>query len=373
MIEIILTEDIFPFHSKHNHSSCIVEAPDRSLLVCWYRGSGERTADDVAILGARKAPGGKWSEPFPLADTKGFPDTNPILAVDQKNRLWCFWATQLDNRWESTLLKYKRARDWGRGNRPPRWEKEGIVHLKPDDEKFPKLIDTRIEEAWKPIFERADTAERAKLTEYVAQQRKAASDKLSRRLGWFGRCHVFFVGGRMVLPLYSDGFDASLFAWSDDDGESWECSLPILGPAPVQPSVLRRKDGTLVAFCRNNGPAPQRMLVSESRDEGRTWSFARHNDLLNPGASVEGVVLADGRWLLCGNDTEEGRHSLAFWISENEGRSWSTPVTVERAAKDSGLSWHYPSLIQTRDGSVHLTASHFTPGGKTMRHWVFKV
>jgi hypothetical protein len=30
-------------------------------------------------------------------------------------------------------------------------------------------------------------------------------------------------------------------------------------------------------------------------------------------------------------------------------------------------------LIQTRDGSVHLTASHFTPGGKTMRHWVFKV
>lgn len=373
MPERLSVDDVFPPDPLHNHSSCVVECPDRSLLVCWYRGSGERTADDVRILGARKAPGGTWSAPFVLADTVGFPDTNPILTVDAQGRLWLFWGTQLDNRWESTLLKFKRARDLGRGARPPKWEKEGIVHCKPDDEAFPKFLRERLDDAWKPISERADAAEKAKLETYLAAQKKSAEDKLARRLGWFGRCHPFYLGRRMVLPLYSDGFDCGLFVWSDDDGESWTCSQPLIGPAPVQPSVLRRRDGTLVAYCRNNGPAPQRILVSESRDEGRTWSLARHMELPNPGVSVEGVVLADGRWLLCGNDTEKGRHSLALWLSADEGRTWGPPTSVERAAPEAGFSFHYPSLIQARDGRVHLTYSHFAPNGKTMRHTVWSV
>ncbi len=373
MIERIAVEDLFPLDSLHNHSACVVESPDGSLLTCWYRGSGERTADDVRILGARKAPGKPWSKPFVLADTPGFPDTNPVLAVDARGRLWLFHAVQLANTWESTLLRYRRARDWGRGDRAPRWEKDGVVLLRPDDTAFPKLFRDRLAEAWQPTAERAAPAEKARLAEYLSKTTASAQDKLARRLGWFGRCHAFPVGDRMVLPLYSDGFDASLFAWTDDDGESWNCSLPILGPAPVQPSVLRRRDGTLVAYCRNNGPAPQRMLVSESRDDARTWSLARHNALPNPGSSVEGVVLADGRWLLCGNDTEEGRHSLAFWLSADEGRSWSEPIVVERAERSAGLSWHYPSLIQAKDRTVHLICSHFTPGGKTMRHFTYRV
>jgi hypothetical protein len=48
------SELIFPLEHWHNHGSCIVECPNSSLLVCWYHGSGERTADDVAVLGARR-------------------------------------------------------------------------------------------------------------------------------------------------------------------------------------------------------------------------------------------------------------------------------------------------------------------------------
>lgn len=373
MIERIAVEDLFPLDSLHNHSACVVETPDGGLLTCWYRGSGERTADDVRILGARKPKGGRWSKPFVLADTPGFPDTNPVLAVDARGRLWLFHAVQIANTWESTLLRYRRARDWGRGDRAPRWEKDGVVLLRPDDTAFQKLFRDRLAEAWQPAAERATGAEKERLGAYLAKTTAAAQDKLTRRLGWFGRCHAFAVGERMVLPLYSDGFDASLFAWTDDDGESWACSLPILGPAPVQPSVLRRRDGTLVAYCRNNGPAPQRVLVSESHDDARSWTLARHIGLPNPGSSVEGVVLADGRWLLCGNDTEEGRHSLALWLSDDEGRTWSDPIVVERADRSAGLSWHYPSLIQSKDRLVHLVCSHFTPGGKTMRHFTYRV
>ena len=46
-------ELIFPLEKWHNHSSSIVELPNGDLLVCWFHGSGERTADDVLIQAAR--------------------------------------------------------------------------------------------------------------------------------------------------------------------------------------------------------------------------------------------------------------------------------------------------------------------------------
>src|SRR5881398_2216630 len=47
-------ELVFPLHPKHNHAPGIVECPNGDLLVSWYRGSGERQADDVAVYGARR-------------------------------------------------------------------------------------------------------------------------------------------------------------------------------------------------------------------------------------------------------------------------------------------------------------------------------
>ena len=58
-------ELVFPLNPKHNHAPGIVECPNGDLLVSWYRGSGERSADDVAVLGARlprgRAPGASRS------------------------------------------------------------------------------------------------------------------------------------------------------------------------------------------------------------------------------------------------------------------------------------------------------------------------
>src|SRR5687768_3171457 len=74
------SEVIFPPESWHNHSSSIVETPNGDLLVCWFHGSGERTADDVLIRGARWSRQRRsWSPPFTMADAPGFPETNPVL------------------------------------------------------------------------------------------------------------------------------------------------------------------------------------------------------------------------------------------------------------------------------------------------------
>ena len=70
-------ELLFPLEHWHNHGSCIVECPNGDLLVCWFHGSGERTADDVKVEGARLRKGeAAWSPRFTMADTPGYPDTN---------------------------------------------------------------------------------------------------------------------------------------------------------------------------------------------------------------------------------------------------------------------------------------------------------
>src|SRR6476646_4472425 len=77
------SELIFPLEHWHNHGSCIVETPKGDLLVCWFHGSGERTADDVKIEGARKRRGASaWSGRFTMADTPEYPDTNCAMFID---------------------------------------------------------------------------------------------------------------------------------------------------------------------------------------------------------------------------------------------------------------------------------------------------
>src|SRR5512140_12694 len=104
------SELIFPLERWHNHASCIVETPHGDLLVCWFHGSGERTADDVKIEGARLRHGTRtWSPRFVMADTPGYPDTNCAMFIDPAGRLWLLWPTILANKWESSLMKYRIA------------------------------------------------------------------------------------------------------------------------------------------------------------------------------------------------------------------------------------------------------------------------
>src|SRR5262245_63304518 len=73
-------ELIFPLHDKHNHAPGVAELPSGELFVTWYRGSGERSADDVAVYGSRLKKGTKqWDEPCLVTDTPGFPDCNTAL------------------------------------------------------------------------------------------------------------------------------------------------------------------------------------------------------------------------------------------------------------------------------------------------------
>src|SRR5512137_927591 len=99
-------ELVFPLERWHNHSSSLVELPGGDLLVCWYHGSGERMADDVKVEVARLKRGEPtWGPRSPLVDTPGFPDTNPVMLVDSKKRLWLVWSIVVANEWHTALLE----------------------------------------------------------------------------------------------------------------------------------------------------------------------------------------------------------------------------------------------------------------------------
>jgi predicted neuraminidase len=193
-------------------------------------------------------------------------------------------------------------------------------------------------------------------------------DKLATRLGWQPRCKpTVLPSGRILLPLYTDTFSVSIMAISDDQGKTWSASKPLAGFGNIQPAVLRRNDGTLVAYMRENGRL-RRIRVAESKDEGISWGPVGVIDLVNPGSGLDAVRLTNGKWLLIYNDTVQGRSSLAVSLSDDEGKSWKWTRHLER--HDSG-SYHYPAIIAGRNGTIHAVYSYFVSGGKSMKHAAF--
>lgn len=417
---------IFRKQDQHVHSSSIVEIPDGTLLAAWFQGSGECKADDVCIMGARKADAlAQWSEPFVLADTPGHPDCNPVLWVDQEKRLWLFWSAILSNEWESSLVKYRVSSDYVALDGPPRWDWQDNVHVKPTNFQsqmlgnwqmmlgsvnyLPRAIQAELSATTLSKLLRKDwelilivslvlTAPvgihwwRRRRTGLGGWKRYAlratlyytslatiaavgafgyfalsAGPKLNQRLGWLtANKPVELQSGEIVLPLYSDRFLASIMAISADGGKSWEASQPIVGYGSIQPSLIERKNGDLVVLMRENG-VRKRIRYSVSTDQGRQWSDVQETALPNPGSKINVIALATGEWMLAYNNLLDGRHTLSLAISRDEGNSWQPYHRLEKDAP--GLaSFSYPCLLETYDRQIHVTYSQNQAEGKSIKH-----
>jgi len=353
---------VFPLRSEHNHAPSIVELPDGSFLASWYRGSGERKADDVAIYGARLAKGSnEWSPDFLMTDTPGFPDGNTAMMVDNQGHLHLFWPLVLANTWESCITQQLVSHQ-PTGTASPVWNRKESLWLKPEDFSTEALakLDKLLETLPKPLPEN--------LAKEVSQVQTRLADKLHQRLGWQTRCKpTVLKSGRILLPLYTDTYSFSIMAISDDHGVTWRAGKPLMGFGNIQPSVLEKKDGSLVAYMRENG-FTDRIRTATSVDGGESWSDVTSLDLPNPGSGLDAVRMASGNWVLIYNDSTKGRNRLAVSLSRDEGQSWSDPKHLENQPAGS---FHYPAIIQSSDGKIHAIYSYFVQEGKSMKHAQF--
>jgi predicted neuraminidase len=356
---------IFPLQDKHVHGSSIIEAPNGDLLSCWFHGSGERTANDVLIKGSRLKKGSnKWDDVFDMADTPDLPDCNPVLWIDKNKKLWLFWIAVRANRWENSMLRYRTSINYFNKGAPD-WNWQDNIILKPG-ERFSETI----QQAFEEHIDEPMWAEYA--LPYSRLIINAAKDPEKRQKGWMTRIHpISLESGRILLPLYSDGYNVSIVAISDDNGNNWRASNPIVGLGPIQPSLVQKKNGHIVAYMRDSGGDPKRILKSVSINNGETWSFAADTRIPNPSSSIEVLQLKNGNWIMACNDTESDRNQMAVLLSFNEGKSWEVKKYIGKHEHNSGITLAYPSLIQSSDGLIHLTYSLKDKKGKTIQHAIF--
>ncbi len=389
---------IFPLQPEHVHGPTVVELSNGDLLTAWFQGSGERWADDVRIMGARRKAGEQpWSEPFLMADAPGFPDINPMLFLDQQERLWLMWYTVLANQWETSLLNY-RISESPEGATAPEWNWQDNLLMKPGgktergiqpEDRFVAAVHEQMgqyERYWEDTIlsqlpeakareqRRAWQAYKVKLDSLAIGKNMLRSGRIrkngqetstelgypiSRRIGWQTKNKPLLLGDRIIVPLYSDGLDCAIFAYTDDQGAHWEASNPVVGGIGIQPTILKKINGALVAYLRDNGPEPYRMQYTTSTDSAESWSIPRDATLPNPGAGFDGVTLRNGDWLLVYNDTEEGRHRLALALSEDEGQSWPWVRHLENDDRgEQATQSHYPAIIEGSDGRIHIVYSY---------------
>lgn len=409
---------VFPVQEDHVHGPTLAHLPNGDVLSAWFQGSGERWADDVRIMGSRLLHGDSvWSEPFLMADIDGFPDINPVLYLDPSDTLWLFWYPVLANQWETSIPMYRKSSDYLESG-APRWNWQDVIFVKPGDktERGMQEGDRFVVEVNDQLVKYRAYAEKSFLENYSPEEReqydrfwaKYAANvdslakgqnmirkgriyegdsytdaqlgyPLARRIGWQTKNKPVQIGNRLILPLYSDGFDASLFAITENRGATWEYSNPVLGGAGIQQTILLKENGGLAAYLRDNGPPPKRMQKTESMDGGKTWSIARDTDLPNSGSGFDGVTLHTGDWLMVYNDIESGRYDLTVAISEDEGKTWPYKRTLEHDDRglEQGTSFHYPSVIQDEKGRIHTIYSYHMKDGsqpdKTVKYASFPI
>ncbi len=283
---------------------------------------------------------------------------------------------------------------------PPEWKWQDVIHIKPDgsvpdgigkndafvqtlERKYSEFHDNLVEkgfinnekgpitdELWdKALVQYFSIAKGTRFTatgtdinEKGEKVRTELGFPLQRRIGWQSRNKPLIIGNRMLLPLYSDGFDFSLIAITDNWGETWHFSEPIVGAGSIQPSLALCKDGSITAYMRDNGPPPKRLAKSISSDMGETWSMVEDSDIPNPGTAADIVVLKSGNWILVHNDVEEGRHRLSVWMSEDEGITWPYRKILVNGEPGSDVRGHYPAIIQSSDDNIHVSYTNQIPG-----------
>jgi predicted neuraminidase len=301
---IVEEEFIFnkaPFPSCH--AATIAETP-KGLVAAWFGGTKERNPD-VEIYVSRKI-NHSWTTPVSVAngiqnDTLRYPTWNPVLYQVPGGDLLLFYKV---------------------GPKPSEWH------------------------GWmKTSYDNGITWSEA----------KALPD------GYIGpvKNKPVLVGNNKLLSPSStedDGWKIH-FEASNDFGKTWRWIGPINDGKTfnaIQPSILLYKNGKLQILARSKNRA---LVQSWSSDKGETWSPLEKTSLPNNNSGTDAVTLKDGRQLLVynhvlppGNEVKGARTPLNVAVSK-DGETWYASLILE----DSPISqYSYPSVIQGKDGMVHI-------------------
>jgi predicted neuraminidase len=305
-----------PFASAH--ASTIVELRNGDLLSAWFGGTAEGKPD-VAIWGSQKT-AGTWSRPEVLVREPNIAAYNPVLFYTSDGRLWLYYKFGLH------------PSSWNAGRR---WSDDDGKTWSPV-EHLPAGLYGPIRA--KPLVLADGTVVSGSSVESYHSwacwiERSTDNGRTWKRIG-----PITVPRPTPVLP------SASATPTGNPDSFAWARTYGI-----IQPSVVLLPGGKLRFYARSTAQI-SRICISDSNDQGRTWTPARPIDVPNPNSGIDAVSLVDGRVVLVYNNTTRGRTPLNLAVSE-DGEHFRMFRTLE----DSAGEYSYPALVQGRNGNLHLT------------------
>lgn len=283
----------------YNHASSIIAVPNGELLVAWGAGT-EELATDTRIVLSRRPPGSTaWTDPVVIADKPGRADANPVLFRAPDGVVWLIYVEMFGATFCESIVMARTSMDAGR--------------------------------TWS-----------------VARPMLPAVCTLVRNHP------IVLSSGRWLLPAYVQGVYASQFWASDDAGRSWwpGDTMLTLPHNNLQPAVVERADGSLLALARRSGDAAYTWEMA-SYDCGRSWSLHARDEIPNPNSGLDLLRLATGELVVAYNNSPMERSPLVVAHSRDEGQSWSPPKIIAEGPPQ--LS--YPSLVEGPEGMIHCTYS----------------
>ena len=290
------------------HAVTIVEATNGDLVSSWFGGTHERHPDVFIYVAIKPKGSDKWNEGVKVADGvmpdgTRFPTWNPVLYQIPGGDLMLFYKI---------------------GPKPSEWW--GVYRTSSDGGK-----------TW--------------------------SDKIDMPskdfLGPIKNKPVLLSNGTLLLPSSTEGNGWHLRMESTPDfGKTWVMGDTISRGKQkinaIQPSILFHKDGSIQAIGRTKNRA---IFSTFSKDNGKTWSDLELIGLPNNNSGTDAVTLKNGKHLLVynhvlppGKEAKGPRTPLNLSISD-DGINWKATLVLE----DSKISqYSYPSIIQSKDGMVHI-------------------
>lgn len=304
--------------AKYKHPACIAQLANGDLYIVYYGGDGEY-ATNTAVFGSRRKKGEtKWSTPKAIADTPFRSEGNGVIWQSPQGTVWLYYVIRYGETWSNSRICAK---------------------ISPDGA-----------ETWSdPII--------------VAFEE-----------GMMVRAHpIALKGGDHLVPIYHEmGHDpelvgaesTSLFLRFSDKDKQWTETNRIKSKiGNIQPAVAAMTDDYLIAYCRRgggyDGRADGRIVRSESRDGGKTWSGGTETNFPNPNAAVDFIKLKNGHLLLVYNDSLSDRTPLTGAISTDNDKTYPNKRNIIEGNGDFG----YPTAIQTDDGKIIVS---FTSDERTV-------
>jgi len=326
-----LIYDIGSTSFPSSHASTVVELKNGNVMSAWFGGTAEGKPD-VAIWAATRTSTG-WEKPVEVVREPGTPCYNPVLFYTHDGRLWLYYkfgpspATWSAGR----MYSLDNGKTWSAPEHLPAGLL-GPIRTKPLVEADGTIVSGSSIESYR--------------TWAVWIERSTNNGASWAKIG------PIVPPADLDQKGYGDGKSNGV---KDVPGSNdWKFTQGI-----IQPTVLQVSGKHLRLYARSTSKTA-RVTISDSYDNGLTWTSAKPLDVPNPNSGIDAVILRDGRVVLIYNNTTTARTPLNLAVSK-DGEHFTMFRTLEAEPGE----YSYPAMVEAANGDLLMT---YTYNRKTIKY-----